>query len=352
MREKKLPINPMQIQNNNITNNNNNNIKRTPGKDNKQFTFKQNFMNIGKLPNNNGIINNSNMGSQNYFAANWTPPASTNNIWSNSSYSEVVAQPIVEQKQNLNFPAALNGNMGYRHQEIDFGRSNSFNRVHDSCVLDQEDNNCTQYGPIGTRKSPSSTPSWEWEPLNSGINQHLSKPLAFNGTNYFQPQQNYGIQQSKLMNLMSYNDKIQQQQQQQQQHHHQQQQQQQMMNERYQYIMEMKERKQTEWLNTVGNSPAAASTSSLWSSSTNWASPSPPLSVPPGFEQQFHQPQQPQQVMQNSQPIHNSNGNSSNGNITSNNPQSSIPTYDLFKSLSVIWEPNRSDGNDRETRNQ
>lgn len=339
VRDKKMPVNPVQlpnnIQNNNITNSNG---KRVNGKDNKQFTFKQNFPNAGKLPNSNNnpnnMLNNPNMSQQNYFATNWTGPPVSNSIWSNSSYSEVVAQPTLEPKPSMTFPTSMNGNsLNYRHQDMDFNRSNCFNRANDSCVL--EDNSSTQYGPIGTRKSPSSTPSWDWEPMHTGLNQHLSKPLAFNNSNYFNSQQNYGTQQqSKLMNLMSYNDKIQHQQQQQQ-----------LMDEKYQYIMMMKERKQTEWLNTVGNSPSG-SASSLWSSSTNWASPSPPLSVPPGFEQQFHQ----QQQQSSHQPIHNANG--TNGNVNSNQP-STIPAYDLFKSLSVIWEPSRSDpNNDRQTRNQ
>lgn len=311
--------------------NNNNNSKRVQAKDNKQFTFKQNlssaFSNVSKLANNN--LTNSHHQNNLYGNNNWSvppPPTSNannnnnNNVWTNNtSYSEVVAQPV-EPKTQQSFGMMNGFANGHRHhQDHEFTRTTSFGRMNDF-NFDQEMNNSTQYGPIGTRKSPSSTPSWE--PLNGGMNQHIAKPSPY-GSSYFSAQPGYGVhQQSKLMNLMSYNDPNAQQQQQQQA----------TLDERYQYFLQMKERQQQiEWLNSVpGNS-----TGSLWSSSSNWATPSPP----PGFEQQF---QQQQQLAQNNQQ------SMASSHHQHQQQQQSLPAYDPFKSLSAIWNPSgRNNENER-----
>lgn len=303
---------------------NNNVAKRAALKDNKTFPFRQNLnAAFGKLSNGHQHAygpNNNN---------NWVQQPPTSNIWSTTSYSDVVAKPPIDtNKMNQSF-GVMNG---HRHvPDHDLIRISSFNRNNDRYV-DQEEG--SQYGPIGTKKSPSSTPSWE--PLAAGMIgmnhiNHIAKPSPYNSnSSYFTPpaQQQYGMpqsgmQQSKLMNLMSYNDKTAQQ--------HQQQQQNQMMEEQYRYqMMKIQERQQAEWLNGTA---AATSSNNLWSPAyrresptsppPNWSSPSPPLAAPPGFEQQYHQP--------NIAQVNHQNG--ATGHVTA---------YDPFKSLSALWEPNRN----------
>ena len=113
--------------------------------------------------------------------------------------------------------------------------------------------------------------------------------------------------------------------------------------EQYRYLQE---HKQNEWRNLAAAAASVNNSNNLWSPAyrregptSNWSTPSPPLNVPPGFEQHFSQANSAQQQQQQ--------------HVQNNNPVQMPPAYDPFKSFSAIWEPNqRNDNGNRDTWNQ
>lgn len=337
---------------------NTNNIKRAQ-KENKPFSCSKNltsaFANVSSTTN--GHMNPS-FGHSRNPAADW--PAPPNSIWNpSSSYSDVVAKPPVETTTTkINHGSSNQHNFGitngmnngivnnnshmqhlYQQQEPPpVMRMNSFN----SFMLEQEEG--SQFGPIGTRKSPS-LPSWEpLERMNNSYCPIVTKPEAFNmNFNYQNNQQSYQPQTSKLMNWLKHNETNTQQQQQQQQK---------MYEELYRLQLEKQQQQQkAEWMakNSTNMNAQTNQAGNLWlpayrrdsPTSSNWSSPSPPLgsTVPPGFEQ--YQPQ----VNINPQPNHQQ--------MSPPTVQPIMQTYDPFKSWSAIWEPSRKDNNEpRESWNQ
>lgn len=149
-----MPSSSSQIASNGV----NNIAKRAPQKENKQFACK----NLSSAFANVNGHQNAYPGQQNNV--NWQPP--TTNIWSaSSSYSDVVAKPPIEvvsntAKMNFGMMNGMANGGGHRvyQQEPIMRMNNNFNYVeHTVAPVTCEDG--SQYGPIGTKRSPSSTPS-------------------------------------------------------------------------------------------------------------------------------------------------------------------------------------------------
>ena len=326
---------------------------------------------------NNNINNNNNNGNN-------------KNIWGSSTYSDVVALSPVETKVNNIFSPSsgvvnmMNGT-GNRNRMADHGlsRGSSFNVKSD--IFEQEicgSSVASDLGPIGTKKSPSSTPIWEqFAPI--------TKPSSmYSNTNYFSPTPNYNgnyvnhqqsppppqpIQQSKLMNhfkrpenqnsqanamnILFSNSNLQNPFNNQQQTQSPNAQQEAMLLYMYKKDAESKMNNMNYDWNSTGNTPT--SSNSYWSPAYRQQQPgisvTPGLRPPPGLVhsaaqqqqlQQYQQMQLQQQLLLQQQQQQQQHAQNNQNNQTA----AVMPAYDPFKSLKAIWAPN-SGQNDTDSWN-